>query len=633
MSEDSSTQKAMELDKMSNGSTEIIENNQDVEGDIEESQKEDLNENTSNERGGWDSKADFIMVCIGYAVGLGNIWRFPYMVYKNGGGAFLIPYFLCLVFLGIPMFYLEIGLGQYLQLGGISVWQIVPCFKGVGYASASVACIMNVYYIVIIAWILVYLFFSFFPTLPWTVCDAYWNDIYCYDYTYHNTTNNATQFCTGEYNNITINMTDSESPSEQFWNNFVLQMSDGIHDIGSLVWYLVVALTVAWLLTYACIVKGVKTTGKIVWFTTTFPYVIITILLIRSATLPGADEGIYYYIVPDWEKLLDPQVWVDAASQIFFSLGVGISSLISLGSYNKYSNNIVIDSLVVCFVNCGTSFYAGFMVFATLGFMAHEQNVEVSEVVDSGPGLTFITVPTAIAEMPGAQFWSILFFFMLLLLGLDSQFCVVEGFYTCLCDEYPKYLRKHRPLCLAILCVIYFFVALPCLTNAGIYFFELLNVYGAGGYVLLWVALWECITICYVYGIKKFMRGMHHMLQKKPSYFWPISWCLSIPVILILIQLFSFVSYSGAMYGEDYHYPVWGEVLGWLMAVFSMHWVVTYFIYSIIVTPGNMKQRWYTATHPRPHLVIHGLNGSKEDVEGSLPPTNENVVIDESTDL
>uniref|UniRef100_A0ABM0MYG3 Sodium- and chloride-dependent GABA transporter 1-like n=1 Tax=Saccoglossus kowalevskii TaxID=10224 RepID=A0ABM0MYG3_SACKO len=544
--------------------------------------------------------------------------------------AFLIPYTICLILLGIPIFYMEVGLGQYLGIGGISAWQIAPAFKGVGYASATIACMLNIYYIVIIAWSLIYLFFSFFPTLPWTLCDANWNDIFCYDYSYHNTTNNGTAFCTGPYNNVTINMTDSETPSEQFWNNAVLQISDGIHEIGSVIWYLALALFIAWALTYACIVKGVKTTGKIVWFTTTFPYVVLTILLIRACTLPGAEDGIYYYLVPDWSKLLEAQVWVDAGSQIFFSLGVGISSLISLGSYNPYHNNIVIDTLVVCTVNCLTSFYGGFMVFATLGFMAWTQGVEVEDVVDSGPGLTFITVPTAIAEMPGAQFWAVLFFIMLLLLGLDSQFCVVEGFYTCIADEYPKYLRSKRPLCLFIVCCVYYLLALPCITNAGMYFFTLMDGYGASGYVLLWVALWECIVISYVYGVKKYLKGMTHMLKSKPNWFWPACWCFISPCILIFIQLFSFLTYDGFMYGEDYTYPVWGEVLGWLMAAFSMHWILTYFIYAYIVSPGNYKERWHTMIHPRPWLNLRGLD---DDIPDDYQPTKDAMMMTDDDDF
>ncbi|XP_077980187.1 sodium- and chloride-dependent GABA transporter 1-like [Glandiceps talaboti] len=580
----------------------------------EEEGSEDEEEDEEIDRGGWDSKADFVLACIGYAVGVGNIWRFPYLVYKNGGGAFLIPYTICLFIFGIPLFYMEIGLGQYLSTGGLSAWQVVPAFKGVGYASFTISLILNVYYIVIIAWTLVYFVASFFPTLPWTICDGWWNDIYCYDSKSMNQTNNRTEFLTGEYSNVTVSMEYAETPAEQYWNNFVLQRSDGIEEIGGIVWYLAVALVLAWLLTYVCIVRGVKTTGKIVWFTTSFPYVVLTILLIRAVTLPGASDGIYYYLIPDLDKLLEPQVWVDAGSQIFFTLGIGIASLISLGSYNKYNNNIAIDAFIVCIVNCLTSFYAGFMVFGTLGYMAWDQGKEVADVVQEGPGLTFIAVPTAIAEMPGAHFFAVCFFFMMLLLGLDSQFCVVEGFYTCLCDEYPHLFRKYRPQCLAVVCLIYYALGIPCVTRSGVYYFELMNVYGASGYVLLWVVFWECMAVCYGWGIKYYMKGLADMLGGTPSYVWPACWCVICPILLVAFSLSSFLTYGGAYY-EDYKYPLFGEVLGWLMAAASMHWVITYFIYAVIVTPGTLKERWYTIMHPRPTLLLRGQDDD-ENMKG-----------------
>ncbi|XP_077980130.1 sodium- and chloride-dependent GABA transporter 1-like [Glandiceps talaboti] len=587
--------------------------NSDVESE------ENSDDGDSIERVGWDSKADFILVCIGYAVGLGNIWRFPYLCYKNGGGAFLIPYTICLIFIGIPMFYLELGFGQYLQLGGLRAWEVIPVFKGVGYGATTIACMMNIYYIVILSWTLIYLACSFSPTLPWSICDGWWNDIYCYDSKTMNTTNNGTEFLTGEYSNITMSMEVAETPAEQYWNNFVLQISDGIEHIEGIVWPLAVSLLVAWILTYICIVKGIRTTGKIVWFTTTFPYVIITILLIRAVTLPGAGDGIYFYLVPDMERLKDAQVWVDAGSQILFSLAVGFTSLISLGSYNKYHNNILIDTLVVCLVNCLTSFYTGFMIFAILGYMAWDQGKEVHDVVDDGPGLTFIAVPTAIAEMPGSNFWAICFFVMILMLGLDSQFCVVEGFYTCIADEYPRIFRRYRPQCLAIVCILYYFLALPCITHAGMYFFTLMDGWGASGYVLLWSTLSESFVICYVWGIKYYMRAISDMLGYTPCYGWPICWCVITPLLLIFILIFSFGTYSGAYY-EGYKYPLWGEVLGWLMAAVSMHWILTYLIYGFIVTPGTFKERWQTGLHPPPYLTLRGQTNEIEaddDLEDS----------------
>ncbi|VDP69006.1 unnamed protein product [Schistosoma curassoni] len=132
-------------------------------------------------RGGWNGKLEFVMTCIGYAVGLGNVWRFPYLCHKNGGGAFLIPYCLMLILLGLPLFFLEFAFGQFASLGPISVWNISPLFKGIGYAMVILSWILVVYYQIVVAHCLYFLCASFTSRLPWTDCDPSWSSPNCMD--------------------------------------------------------------------------------------------------------------------------------------------------------------------------------------------------------------------------------------------------------------------------------------------------------------------------------------------------------------------------------------------------------------------------------------------------------------------
>ncbi|XP_034063197.1 sodium- and chloride-dependent creatine transporter 1-like isoform X4 [Gymnodraco acuticeps] len=420
------------------------------------------------ERETWTRQMDFMMSCVGFAVGLGNVWRFPYLCYKNGGGVFLIPYMLIVFVGGIPVFFLEIALGQFMKAGSINVWNIAPLFKGLGYASMVIVFFSNTYYIMVLAWAFYYLIKSFNSTLPWSTCDNEWNTPNCIEIFRH-------QDCiNGSLANDTINgnmtcaeLANARSPIIEFWENKVLNISSGLGETGEFNWELMLCLIAVWVMVYFCVWKGVKSTGKIVYFTATFPYVVLIILLVRGVTLPGAYDGIMFYIKPDWSKLWEAQVWIDAGTQIFFSYAIGLGALTALGSYNRFNNDCYKDAFVLAMINSGTSFFAGFVVFSILGFMANEQGVHISQVAESGPGLAFIAYPKAVTLMPVAPLWAALFFFMLLLLGLDSQFVGVEGFVTGILDLFPgkSQFRYKREISVAVCCLLCFIIDLSMVTQ------------------------------------------------------------------------------------------------------------------------------------------------------------------------
>uniref|UniRef100_A0A669AZU2 Transporter n=1 Tax=Oreochromis niloticus TaxID=8128 RepID=A0A669AZU2_ORENI len=468
----------------------------------------------------WSKKMDFLLSVIGFAVDLGNVWRFPYICYQNGGGAFLIPYILMAIFGGVPLFYMELALGQFHRTGAISIWKhICPIFKGIGYAICIIALYVSFYYNTIIAWALFYFYSSFSSILPWTNCDNVWN----------------TPDCTNYFGMDNITWTNaSRSPAEEFYTRNVLEIhkSSGLRDVGGVRWQLMLCLFLIFTIVYFSLWKGVKTSGKVVWVTATLPYIVLFILLIRGATLPGAWRGVVFYLKPQWGKLLETSVWVDAAAQIFFSLGPGFGVLLALSSYNSFTNNCYRDAIVTSLVNCLTSFVSGFVIFTVLGYMAEMRQVEVEDVArDKGPSLLFITYPEAIANMMGSTFFAIIFFVMMITLGLDSTFGGLEAIITAVLDEYPDQFYHRRELFVLCLVVVCFLGSLSTLTNGGAYVVKLLEEFGVGCSIIA-VGFLEAIAVSWFYGIHRFSNDVQAMLGKAPGLFWKVCWVAISPAFL-----------------------------------------------------------------------------------------------------
>ncbi|CAL1606303.1 unnamed protein product [Knipowitschia caucasica] len=568
------------------------------------------------ERETWTRQMDFIMSCVGFAVGLGNVWRFPYLCYKNGGGVFLIPYLLIVFIGGIPVFFLEIALGQFMKQGGVSAWNIVPLFKGLGLASMVIVFFCNTYYIMILVWGLYFLYHSFTNPLPWATCGHPWNTPNCTQDFRRSCLNNTNMSLSAPVNlssalfnnNSCLEQEGLRSPVIEFWERKVLRLSGGLDEPGAISYEMVLCLIVTWIIVYFCMWKGVKSTGKVVYFTALFPYLVLVVMLAHGVTLPGAIDGIVYYLKPDWSKLGEAQVWIDAGTQIFFSYAIGLGALTALGSYNRFHNNCYQDAFMLAMINSGTSFFAGFVVFSVLGFMAAEQGVDISKVAESGPGLAFIAYPKAVTLMPLAPLWAALFFFMLLILGLDSQFVGVEGLITGIMDMLPPKSplgSLPREVVAAICCLICFLIDMSMVTEGGMYVFQLFDYYSASGITLLWQAFWECVAIAWVYGADRFMDDVARMIGYQPLPYMKWCWSYITPLVCVGVFFFHVVNYKPLTYNTVYTYPLWGELLGWALALSSMLCIPLTILYKMLRCKGSLRERWQHLTTPvwgRHHL-------------------------------
>lgn len=466
----------------------------------------------AHKRDRWQSRTSFIMAAVGSAVGLGNVWRFPYIAYQSGGGAFLIPYFVALFTAGIPMLILEMGLGQRLQKGApLAFGSIRKGLQWFGWWAAGLSAGIVIYYSTVLSWSWVYLWNSF--KVAWG--------------------NNA----------------------EQFFIENVLQRSTGPSLIGIPIWYLVLGMALTWGAIYLILRKGVRNVSKVVMVTVPLPIILLIILLIRGLTLPGSLEGIKYYLTPDFSKLADPSIWLSAYGQIFFTLSLASGVMIGYGSYLGKKAEITNSALITGLANCGTSFLAGFAVFSMLGYLAQVQGLPVPDVTDSGTGLAFVTYPTAITTLPALNgLFGVIFFITLLTLGIDSAFALQEAFTTGFHDKWkipPEKLARGFVL-------IAFPVSLIFTTRSGFYWFDIVDKWICD-FGLVVAGMMQCFAVGYLYKVQDFRAYLNSISEVRLGNWWVIALRYITPLVLMIILVMNLRSEIIATYNN---YPRWATTIG-----------------------------------------------------------------------
>ncbi|XP_046822008.1 sodium-dependent nutrient amino acid transporter 1-like isoform X2 [Vespa crabro] len=493
------------------------------------------------------------MSCIAMSVGFGNIWRFPFTAYKNGGGAFLIPYVILLFLVGKPFYFLEMIMGQFSGRSSIRVWNVSPAFVGVGWAQFSSTIVLATYYSSLMALTLYYLIASFSTELPWAKCLEEWGT-YCIDSSKkkkYSMMINDTSFSKKYYYfnklNHTVDNPIYRSSAELYFLNTVLHEKDNIDDgIGLPDWKLTLCLFGCWASVCIVIFQGAKSTGKASYFLAIFPYIILIALLIRAVTLNGAANGILFFITPQWDMLLKPKVWYAAVTQCFFSLSVCFGAIVTYSTNNEFKHNIYRDAMIITTLDTITSMIAGCAIFGILGNLAYEMDIkDIGTVVKDGTGLAFISYPDAIAKFEDLpQLFSVLFFVMMFILGIGSSVGMTSSLYVILNEQFPN--LKTWQIVLP-LCSLGFLIGLIYVTPGGQWVLVLADYYGTS-FVVFILATFEMIGIIHVYGFENFLDDIEFMLDMKASMFWKICWFIITPVILIIIFFYTVANLSPLVY-------------------------------------------------------------------------------------
>ena len=481
----------------------------------------------------WGSKIGFILAAIGSAVGLGNIWRFPYIAYSNGGGAFLIPYFFAIFTAGIPLLILEYGLGhKYKGSTPLAIAKVKKKWEWLGWWPTINAFIILTYYSMILSWTVSYLGFSF---------NKSWG-------------------------------TDSNT----FFHSDFLKLTSSPFELGGLILPILIGIIVVWFINWIICYKGIKggieKANKVL-----LPalVVIMIIIAIRAVNLEGAEIGLNTLFTPDWSKVMDPKVWIAAYGQVFFSLSLAMGIMMTYSSYLPEKTDINNSAFMTAFANCGFEFLAAIAVFSILGFMANVQGVPTSEVVSSGVGLAFVAFPAVFNEMGTlGTVLGALFFICLLFAGLTSSISLIEAVAAPFIDKFGWARNK----VVTIICGIGILIGVVYSSGAGLYILDIVDNF-INNYGIVVVGLLEVLLIGWIASPDVVREHTNEISYFRIGKWWNICVKFVTPAILIFMLVQSLITEVKSPYG-GYE----------LSSLFAYGWSIIGF--GIILALIISKKKW-----------------------------------------
>ncbi|XP_016991490.1 sodium-dependent nutrient amino acid transporter 1 isoform X1 [Drosophila rhopaloa] len=509
----------------------------------------------------WGNGLEFLFSCISLSVGLGNIWRFPYIAFQNGGGTFVIPYLIALLVIGRPVYYLEISLGQFTGRGVVKAFDIAPLLKGVAVGQVLATAASITYYSSIMALTLRFLVASFGSELPWSRCWESWGSD-CHD-------------------GSALNSSGKMSPAQLYFEREILHEVPNIDNgVGLPNWQLVACLAVAWLIIGGVLIRGIKSSGKAAYFLGVFPYVVLLILLLRAVTLPGAIDGIIYFFKPQWSELLNPLVWYAAVTQVFFSLAICFGTLITYASYNNFNRNVYNDIVIITTMDSCSSIIAGCITFGILGNLARETGVtDIGSVVKGGAGLAFISYPEAIAKFEYVpQMFAVLFFLMLFVLGIGST----VGMGSCILRVVRDQFGPRSPPIWKLatgLAVIGFAVSIVYMTPGGQFILNLVDFYGVS-FTALILAIGELVAVAWIYGVNRFCADIKFMMGIETGWYWRLCWRFITPGLMTAVLIYMLLDMSALEY-KGVGYPILAHVFGCFLAALGLVQLPGWAFYAI----------------------------------------------------
>lgn len=495
------------------------------------------------ERASWASRSTFILAAIGSAVGLGNAWRFPGLVSKHGGGAFLLVYLIAMLVLGLPLLSMEIAIGRKMRKGAPGAFRgIGKKAEYIGWGATANAFLICCYYAAVFAWILLMFAFSY-------------------------------KFA---------GMTGNVDAASTLWET-TIQTTWGVNGLSTISTPTFLALLAAWGFIYYCIRNGAHSVGKVVKFTVFAPVVIMVIMAIKGLTMPGAGAAMQKLFIPDLSALANSELWVDAVGQVFYSLSIMMAIMFAYGSYLDENSNIASDVLIIAFSDMAISVLAGVVMFSTMGGVGMLDSMSTS-----GIATAFKIYPMAIVNMTNIGWFNAifgaLFYLCLATLAIDSAFSIVEGVSAAISDKFGFSPKKTT----IGVCVVAGLISILFVTGAGVGWLDIVDNW-TNQYNMLIVGILEAIAVGWFFKTSKVLDEVNRNTVKyrMPKWWFNASIKFAAPVLLTALLVWNLRAYFGAVDAETGAflgyggYPLYAQIIGgWAITLFS---IVSGFIVRLIV--------------------------------------------------
>lgn len=474
----------------------------------------------------WASRGTFILAAVGSAVGLGNAWRFPGLAAKHGGGTFLLVYLVAMFVIGIPLLMMEISIARKLHKGAAeSLRGINKKAEFVGWAATSNAFVIVTYYPIVYVWVILMVIMSVkFAGLTGDTAGA---------------------------SQVFANVTETT------WN-VTGSLSDMV-----IPWPVLIAVLLAWLSIYFCIRNGARSVGKVVKYTVSLPVFFLLIMAVKGCTMPGAMEGLKRFFLPRTEAFANPNLWIDAIGQVFYSLSIMMAIMFAYGSYLDEKTNVAADSFIIAISDAAISILSGIVMFSTMGGVGM-----LDSISDSGIATAFIIYPQAIVSLTSVGWFNALFgmvfYLMLVTLAIDSAFSIIEGVSASIADKFHQNPKKIT----RIVCLAAAFVSLLYATRAGLAWLDIVDNW-TNQINLILIGVMECIAVGWFFDAGKVLKQINRnaVSFRMPSFWFKTSIRFIAPIALTLLFAWNMYNLFAVKHGI-YGYAAWAEIAaGWVVSL------------------------------------------------------------------